>query len=79
MTGDLEAAHLQNLASVLERLEPAGVRLTRDKCFFMISEVEDFGHSISAKGIQPVNVKVRAIKYAPRPQDVLQLRYFLGC
>ena len=44
----------------------------------MISEVEYLGHSISAKGIQPISEKVRAIRDAPRPQDVSQLRSFLG-
>ena len=78
LTGESEAAHLQNLAAVLERLESAGVRLKHEKCYFMISEVEYLGLSISAKGIQPVSVKVRAIKDAPRPQDVSQLRSFLG-
>ena len=78
MTGESEAAHLQNLAAVLQRLESAGVRLKRVKCSFMIPVVEYLGHSISAKGIQPVNGKVRAIRDAPRPQDVSQLRSFLG-
>ena len=67
VTGESEAAHLQNLAAVLKRLEYAGVRLKREKYFFMISEVEYLDHSISAKGIQLVSVKVRAIKDAPRP------------
>ena len=78
VTWESEAAHLQNLAGVLERLEYAGFCLKREKCFFMISEVEYLGHSISAKGILPVSVKVRAVKHAPRPRDVSQLRSFLG-
>ena len=40
VTGESETAHLQNLAAVLEQLESAGVRLKREKCFFMISEAE---------------------------------------
>ena len=78
VTGESEAAHLQNLAAVLQRLESAGVRLKRAKCSFMIPEVEYLGHSISAKGIQPVSGKVRAIRDAPRPQDVSLLHSFLG-
>ena len=78
VTGESETAHLQNLAAVLEQLESAGVHLKREKCFFMISEAEYLGHSISAKGIQPVSVKVRVIKDAPRPRDISQLRSFLG-
>ena len=78
ITGESDVAHLTNLAVVLERLESAGTRLKREKCAFMIPEVEYLGHSISAKGIQPVGAKVRAIRDAPRPQDILQLRSFLG-
>ena len=78
VTGESETAHLQNLAAVLEYLESAGIRLKREKCSFTISEVKYLGHSISAKGIQPISEKVRAIRDAPRPQDVPQLRSFLG-
>ena len=78
VTGESETAHLNNLAVVLERLEAAGTRLKREKCSFMIPEVEYLGHSIFAKGIQPVSTKVQAIRDAPRPQDVSQLRSFLG-
>ena len=56
----------------------SGIRLKHEKCAFMISEVEYSGHSILAKGIQPVSEKVRAIRDAPRPQDVSQVRSFLG-
>ena len=78
VTGESEAAHLQNLAAVLQRLESAGVHLKRAKCSFMMPEVEYLGHSISAKGIQPVRGKVRAIRDAPQPEDVSQLHSFLG-
>ena len=78
VTGESEVAHLQNLAAVLKWLESAGVCLKREKCSFMISEVEYLGHSISAKGIQPVSEKVTAIRDAPQPQNVSQLCLFLG-
>ena len=78
VTGESETAHLQNLAAVMECLEAAGIRLKREKCYFMMAKVEYLGHSISAEGIQPVREEVRAIQDAPRPQDVAQLRTFLG-
>ena len=78
VTGESEAAHLQNLAAVLERLETAGIRLKREKCAFMIPEVEYLGHSISAEGVHPVKEKVRAVMQAPQPRNVSQLRSFLG-
>lgn len=36
------------------------------------------GHRISAKGLQPTDEKVRAIKEAPSPSNVSQLRSFIG-
>ena len=44
----------------------------------MLPRVEYLGDSISAKGIQPVREKVRAIRDAPQPQNISQLRSFLG-
>ena len=55
VTGESEAAHLCNLAVVLERLESAGIRLKRQECSFMIPEVQYLGHSVSEKGIQPMS------------------------
>ena len=78
VTGESDAIHLRNLASVLSRLESVGIRLKREKCEFMIPEVEYLGHRISAQGIQPVSGKVHAVREAPTPKDVSQLRSFLG-
>ena len=78
VTGASEAAHLYNLSVVLERLEAAGVRLKREKCSFMLQEVEYLGHRVSARGLQPLASKVQAIQDAPTPKDVSQLQSFLG-
>ena len=40
--------------------------------------VEFLGHRISAKGIEPILEKVEAIRKAPEPSDVTQLKSFLG-
>ena len=77
VTGESEAAHLQNLAAVLERLETAGIWLKCVKCAFMILEVEYLGHSISAEGVHPIKEKVHAVMQVPQPQNVSQLRSFL--
>ena len=78
VTGESEAAHLCNLATVLDRLESAGIRLKREKCAFMLPEVEYLGHRISARSLQPLASKVRAISEAPTPTNVSQLKSFLG-
>ena len=78
ITGESEAAHLRNLAAVLDRLESAGIRFKRGKCAFMLPEVEYLGHRISASGLQPLASKVRAIAEAPTPRNVSELKSFLG-
>ena len=78
VTGSSEREHLNNLAEVLKRLESAGMRLKRSRCEFMLPSVEYLGHKISDKGLQPTEGKIRAIVEAPVPQNVSQLKAFLG-
>ena len=78
VTGSTEAEHLQNLDRVLSRLKSAGIRLKKQKCAFMQPYVEYLGHQISAEGLKPAAEKVRAIVDAPTPNDITQLKSFLG-
>ena len=73
-----EEAHLRNLEAVLTRLEGAGIRLKKKKCEFLLNEVEYLGHRISAKGLHPTNEKLEAVTTCPTPNDVTQLKSFLG-
>ena len=76
--GTSEADHLSTLDKVLTLLEAAGLHLKRNKCAFLLPSVEYLGHKISADELQPTEEKVRAIKEAPHPSNVSQLRSFLG-
>ena len=78
VTGHTEEEHLANLTEVLRRMASAGMRLKRDKCFFMMSQVHYLGHTVSSKGIQPTQEKVCAIRDAPAPTNIHQLKSFLG-
>ena len=78
VTGKNEEEHLHNLEKVLIRLQQAGMRLKKKKCAFMLPCVEYLGHTISAHGLQSTSEKVKAIKEAPVPTNVQQLRSFLG-
>ena len=60
------------------RLEEEGFKLKLEKCGFMQPAVEYLGHHISAEGIRPSKEKVHAIVNAPPPQNISQLRSFLG-
>ena len=70
--------HLGNLDQVFEKLASAGIRLNRAKCAFMLPKVEYLGHIISEHGLHPTEEKVKAIKEAPTPKNVSELRAFLG-
>lgn len=78
VTGTSESEHLQILEQVLTRLEDVGMRLKESKCQFLLPSVEYLGYHISGKGIQPTEEKLRAIRDVPIPQDLSQLKSFLG-
>ena len=70
--------HLNRLAEVLQCLENSGMRLNKQKCFSLRSSIEYLGHVVDEEGIYPMEEKVKAIKEAPAPTNVTQLRSFLG-
>ena len=78
VTGPSSATHLRNLEEVLTRLEDAGMRLKKEKCAFLMEEIEYLGHKISREGLQPTEGKIRAVAEAPVPTRVSELRSFLG-
>ena len=51
VTGKDIEEHLHNLGEVLRWLEEAGMKVKREKCFFLLSEVEYLGHVISSAGL----------------------------
>ena len=78
VTGSSEEEHLKNLESVLQSLMKHGVRLKREKCFFMRTSVEYLGFKVDAEGLHATEEKLKAITEAPRPCNVTELRSFLG-
>lgn len=66
------------LADVLDRLHQYNLHLKLTKCEFLKPEVVYLGLRISAKGLQPVEEKISAVKRAPAPKNVSELRSFLG-
>ena len=73
-----DQAHLQNLKAVLHRLEECGLRVKLAKCEFMKASVEYLGHRVSSQGLHPLESKQDAIVQAPEPQNLQQLRSYLG-
>ena len=79
VTGKDDQQHLRNPDLVLTRLAEAGLRLKREKCRFMQASVTYLGYIINAQGVRGDSSKVDAIKNAPTPKNVQELRSFLGC
>ena len=70
--------HDSRLVKVLDRLKNAGLTLNGDKCKFGVEELEFVGHKLSAKGIDAASSKVESIVNAGEPQNVSELKSFLG-
>ena len=78
LTGLTKEAHLQTLEEVLKRLERTGLKAKMNKSQFMESSVSYLGHRIDAEGLHPLPDKVQAIVDALDPQNVQELKSYLG-
>jgi len=70
--------HLQHIEQVLKIFKEHKLKINIEKCSFMQTEVEVLGHKVSAKGLSPLDDKVKAIKNWVPPTNVHELRSFLG-
>ena len=78
ITGVDDAEHNGNLSKVLDRLNKAGLKLNAGKCYFKRESVKYLGYRIDAQGLHPLEEKVQALVSAPAPQNVTELKSFLG-
>ena len=78
ITAPTDEEHIARVAEVLGRLRKANLRLKRPKCRFMAPSVTYLGYVIDAEGLHPVPEKVEAIRQAPRPTTVAELKSYLG-
>jgi len=76
--GQDDKSHDDNLLAVLKRLHEQGVTLNPEKCRFRQRSVSFYGHVFGEGGISVDEKKVDAINKTPSPQNVGQLRSFLG-
>ena len=70
--------HLEHLRLVIDCLQQAGLKLKPSKCHFVREEVEYLGHLITPQGLKPNPRLVTAVRDFPVPQNLKQLRQFLG-
>ncbi len=78
ITARTKEEHVTALEEVLKRLEESGLRAWKDKCVFLAPSVEYLGFVIDAQGVHPTQEKVRAIQEAPQPNNVAELKSYLG-
>jgi hypothetical protein len=69
--------HLENLGLVFDRLENANLKLKAKKCNFFENEVSFLGH-IVAEGVRTDLNKIHAVLDRQIPQNITELRSFLG-
>lgn len=67
-----------HLATVLETLRQHQLFAKFSKCVIAAPQVEYLGHIIFAQGVATDPSEISAIQEWPKPQDVSQLRSFLG-
>ena len=72
------AEHLARLELVLGRLQKEGLKAKLEKCAFFQPKVKYLGHVISQDGVSTDPSKVEAVADWKRPENVTELRSFLG-
>ena len=78
ITGKSEGEHIKNLEEVLKRFKEHGITLKKDKCVFVQKSVEYLGRVVDAQGIRTSERKVQAVREAPAPENIQELRSVLG-
>lgn len=78
VTGKTDEEHLRNLDSVLQRLQKFGLSVNLEKCYFFKDSVQYCGHEVTKDGIWKTKDKIDAVLRTPAPENLTQLRSFLG-
>jgi transposase InsO family protein len=77
VTQDFEK-HLEILETVFSRLHDAGLVVSLEKCKFCQSKVKYLGYVVDSNGLHPDPEKVQAIVNVASPQNVKDVRSFIG-
>ncbi|XP_064469786.1 uncharacterized protein K02A2.6-like [Ornithodoros turicata] len=78
VSGKTIEEHNQRLHLVLQRLSKAGLVLNAKKCVFRRTSLKFFGLLFTSEGIKPDPEKVKSICRLSQPNDVREIRSFLG-
>ena len=75
---ETQEEHDRRLDKVLQRLQERGLTLNASKCLFSCSQLPFLGQILNQDGVKPDPNKVVAIQQVPVPQNVGDVRRFLG-
>ena len=75
---ETETEHLRVLGEVLKCLAKAELRLKKHKCKFLVPSVPYLGYVVDADGVRPLPEKITATHQAPTPNNVTELKTYLG-
>lgn len=68
----------KNVIKVMQRLTKYNVKVNLQKCEFYKGSVEFLGHVMDESGIRPSESKLKCIQNTPRPENLTQLKAYLG-
>ena len=78
VVGKDQAEHDRQLEQVLDRLAERRLILNLQKCIFSQSKLQYLDQILDSQGVRKDPSKVQAIVDRPEPQDIRDLRRFLG-
>ena len=70
--------HLNKLRLVFQRVQKAGLKVKAPKCKFCALETDYLGYVLSTDGIRPQPKKIEPILALTEPNNVKDVRKFLG-
>ncbi|GBG93051.1 hypothetical protein CBR_g58406 [Chara braunii] len=70
--------HVQHIEWTLGALRDAGFKIALEKSEFFLSEISFLGYVVTRGGLRPDSRKAAAVKEAPVPTSLTQVRAFLG-
>lgn len=69
---------MDRLRQDFNRIRQYGLKLSPQKCLFLMKEVKYIGHIVSEEGIQTDPDKINKVKNWPTPKNPEEVRSFLG-
>ena len=76
--GETLQEHNGRLREVFDKLRQFNLKIERDKCEFLKTELNYLGHVVTSEGVRPDPAKVKAINEFPIPKNITDVKSFLG-